>query len=88
VEGESPPRRWLAGPAAVLEWTGRMLRDRHGYWVAESVSVASASGQPRARDRASAAALVLTGAFRGTERLRVGFDLLERAASGFSGRAR
>lgn len=88
VESEPGPRGSLVRPAAVLEWTARVLRSGHGYCVPESVSVSTGSGRGRVGGPLGAAALLMGGAFRGAERLRVGLDLLERAGTGLSRRAR
>jgi hypothetical protein len=87
VDALAPPRRALAPPGGVLEWTARLLRARVGYWVPDSESLALASGRNQARSPRTAAALLLGGAFAGRERVRVGLELLGGVAGPLRARA-
>ncbi|MEA2474917.1 MAG: hypothetical protein QOE06_2832 [Thermoleophilaceae bacterium] len=79
AEADPPPGGARAEPGAMLEWTARLLRDRAGYLVPEAEFVAPAPLRDPALDPRTAARLVTGGAFTGTDRIRVGAELIERA---------
>ena len=79
AEAEPPRERAAFGAGAVLEWTARLLRDGVGYLVPASEYVAAGAARDPALDPLTAARLVGGRAFSGTDRLRVGFELAERA---------
>lgn len=66
-------------PATVLEWTARMLRGRTGYMAPDSEYVLRGPAADPALGLRTAASLVAGTAFSGTDRVRVAFDLAERA---------
>jgi len=78
VEAELPPERAHLAPAAVLEWTARILRTRTGYLAPESESEAVEPGYDPASDPVTAARLLFGGALQRFDRLRYGFELAER----------
>ncbi len=70
-------RRTELSPGGMLDLTARILGKRTGYLVPESRSDAAA---PFRADRAATAArLVLGGAFKGLDRLRIGYEVLHGA---------
>jgi hypothetical protein len=79
VEAELPRAGTPFAAGAVLEWTATVLRRPAGYLVPDSEYVATASEGDPALDRGVAARLVAGRAFSGADRLRVGFELAERA---------
>jgi hypothetical protein len=78
VAAELPRERTPASPAAVLEWTARVLRDRTGYLTPDSESEAVAPGYDPASHPLTAARLVLGGALVRLDRIRYGYELAER----------
>jgi hypothetical protein len=82
IEQGPLPRAKLTALGETLEWTARVLRSEAGYLVPDSQSILSPGARSPGRDRRAALALVLGGAFVGTDRLRVALELIERAGSG------
>ena len=87
AESKPPRPRAAFAPGAVLEWTARLLRDAPGYLVPGSEYVAVAAARDPALDPFTAVRLVAGSAFAGTDRLRIGAELFERARRRPPGRA-
>jgi hypothetical protein len=75
---DPPADRAASTPAALVEWTARLLRRRTGYLVTASEADAVAPGYDPAGEPRTAARLLLGGALPGFDRLRYGIELVER----------
>ena len=81
-----PRRGDPLAPPAVFEWTAMLLRSQFGYLVTDSEYDAIEPARDPLSDPRTVARLMFGHAFRRLDRLRVGYELLERAGSWLSRR--
>lgn len=79
VEASPPPVRARLTPAAVFEWTARLLRERTGYLVPDSRSEAARATPDFLRDPLTVARLIVGGAVIRPDRVALALELSERA---------
>jgi len=84
VESEQPRADAEVTPATVFEWTARILRFRTGYLVADSEVDALAPGADPLADPVTVTRLLLGGALIRFDRVRLGYELVERIESRLS----